>query len=67
MTAQTPPLLAISDLHVRFHTLDGVVEAVGGIDFEVFPGETLGAGRGKRMRQERHRPFNFAAFTVPAG
>jgi len=42
MTAQTPPLLAISDLHVRFHTLDGIVEAVGGIDFEVYPGETLG-------------------------
>ncbi|MEJ2165517.1 MAG: ABC transporter ATP-binding protein [Desulfobacterales bacterium] len=42
MTAQAAPLLAISNLHVRFHTLDGIVEAVGGIDFNVYPGETLG-------------------------
>jgi len=42
MTAQPAPLLAIGNLHVRFHTLDGIVEAVAGIDFEVYPGETLG-------------------------
>ncbi len=36
------PLLEISNLHIRFHTLDGVVQAVDGIDFEVYPGETLG-------------------------
>jgi len=42
MMAQTDPLLAIKDLHVRFHTLDGVVQAVDGIDFDVYPGETLG-------------------------
>jgi len=42
MTAQTNPLLKISNLHIRFHTLDGVVQAVDGIDFDVYPGETLG-------------------------
>lgn len=42
MTAQIAPLLAIGNLHIRFHTLDGIVEAVAGIDFEVYPGETLG-------------------------
>jgi peptide/nickel transport system ATP-binding protein/oligopeptide transport system ATP-binding protein len=42
MKEQTNPLLEISNLHIRFHTLDGVVQAVDGIDFDVYPGETLG-------------------------
>ena len=42
MTEPIKPLLKINDLHVRFHTLNGVVEAVDGIDFQVYPGETLG-------------------------
>ena len=42
MKEQANPLLEISNLHIRFHTLDGVVQAVDGIDFEVYPGETLG-------------------------
>ncbi|MBW2311651.1 MAG: ABC transporter ATP-binding protein [Deltaproteobacteria bacterium] len=36
------PLVAISDLHTRFHTLDGVVNAVDGLDLDIFRGETLG-------------------------
>jgi len=42
MKAPASPLLEISNLNIRFHTLDGVVEAVGGIDLKVYPGETLG-------------------------
>ena len=42
MTQKATPLLTISNLHIRFHTLDGIAEAVDGIDFEVYPGETLG-------------------------
>lgn len=42
MKQPAKPILEIRDLHTRFHTLDGVVKAVDGIDFEVFPGETLG-------------------------
>lgn len=36
------PLLTIEALHTRFHTQDGVVNAVDGVDFEVYRGETLG-------------------------
>ena len=42
MNEQAKPLLEIKDLHTRFHTLDGVLKAVDGIDFEVYQGETLG-------------------------
>ena len=36
------PLLQVCNLNTRFHTLDGVVDAVDGVDFEVYGGETLG-------------------------
>jgi peptide/nickel transport system ATP-binding protein/oligopeptide transport system ATP-binding protein len=36
------PILSVRNLTTRFHTLDGVVHAVNGIDLDVFPGETLG-------------------------
>jgi oligopeptide/dipeptide ABC transporter ATP-binding protein len=36
------PLLQVQDLNTRFHTLDGVINAVAGVDFEVYRGETLG-------------------------
>ncbi|MGD2269238.1 MAG: ABC transporter ATP-binding protein [Desulfobacterales bacterium] len=42
MNEQPKPLLEIKELHTRFHTLDGIVNAVDGIDFVVYEGETLG-------------------------
>jgi len=36
------PLLAVRNLRTRFHTLEGAVTAVDGVDFDVYPGETLG-------------------------
>jgi peptide/nickel transport system ATP-binding protein len=37
-----PPVLAIENLETHFFTRDGVTRAVGGVSFEVGPGETLG-------------------------
>ena len=37
----SPPLLAIRNLHVRFRTGDGVLEAVKGLDLDIAPGETV--------------------------
>jgi oligopeptide/dipeptide ABC transporter ATP-binding protein len=38
----TQPLLEVKGLKTYFFTEDGVVKAVDGVDFEVFPGEVLG-------------------------
>lgn len=38
----TPPLLHVQNLKTYYYTDDGIVKAVDGVDFEVYPGEVLG-------------------------
>ncbi|MCX3061017.1 ABC transporter ATP-binding protein [Streptomyces beihaiensis] len=47
------PLLEVRDLHVEFHTRDGVIRAVNGVNYSVSAGETLAvlgeSGSGKSV------------------
>lgn len=36
------PILELNDLVVRFHTLDGTVNAVNGVSYAIYEGQTLG-------------------------
>ncbi len=42
MSNNSDPLLSIKGLKTSFHTHDGVINAVNGVDFDVFAGEILG-------------------------
>lgn len=67
----TGPVLEMSDLRVRFRTISSVVEAVGGVDLEVAPGEVFGlvgeSGCGKSTLAHSIMRLHDSRFTRMAG
>lgn len=53
MSTAPNPLLRVRDLRIEFNLKEGQVRAVNGVDFDVYPGQTLGivgeSGCGKSM------------------
>ena len=50
------PLLEVDDLHVEFHTRDGVATAINGVDLHLDAGETLAVLGESGSGKSRHRP-----------
>ncbi|MFD9244999.1 hypothetical protein ACFV0D_24295, partial [Streptomyces sp. NPDC059556] len=49
-------LLEVRDLHVEFHTRDGVAKAVNGVDYSVDAGENRARRRASGSRPHAHPP-----------
>jgi peptide/nickel transport system ATP-binding protein len=66
------PLLRIDDLHTHFETDEGIVRAVDGVSFDVYPGETVAivgeSGSGKTVASESiTRLFRSPPGFIPEG